>query len=538
VSREDYHRPETPYQGLMPYEEEDAAFFFGREGEREIITANLMASRLTLLYGASGVGKSSVLYAGVAHHLRQVARANLNEYGAPEFAVVVLRSWRDDPLASLTDQVQEAVIRTLDGPALEPVPPTGALAETLAAWAERVGGDLLIILDQFEEYFLYHPAEGGAGTFAGEFPRVVNRPDLRVNFLVSIREDSLARLDRFKGRVPNLFDNYLRLEHLDREAARAAIEKPVEEYNRLQAADGPQVRVEPALVEVVLDQVRTGQVVLGEAGRGLVGSRASPGETQIETPFLQLVMTRLWDEETRAGSQTLRLETLKRLGGAERIVRTHLDASMDALPPGEQEVAAHVFNYLVTPSGTKIAHTGPDLAEYAELPQERVAAVLEELSGPEVRVLRPVPPPPGQPGASRYEIFHDVLGPAVLDWRARFVRAQERAEAEQQLAQERRRVTRLRLGVVGLALLLILMVALAFFAVQGRNAATRAEATAKAEADMRAKEVLVRSTAQAEAEGSHGQQLHRSAAVLAGVGNTIIKQQLVSHDQLTTKVIR
>ena len=41
---------------------------------REIIAANLVASRLTVLYGASGVGKSSVLRAGVAHHLHGVAR--------------------------------------------------------------------------------------------------------------------------------------------------------------------------------------------------------------------------------------------------------------------------------------------------------------------------------------------------------------------------------------------------------------------------------------------------------------------------------
>ncbi len=82
---------------------------------------------------------------------------------------------------------------------------------------------MLVILDQFEEYFLYHENEDGDGTFAVEFPRAVNRPDLRASFLISIREDALAKLDRFKGRIPNLFDNYLRIEHLDRAAARAAI---------------------------------------------------------------------------------------------------------------------------------------------------------------------------------------------------------------------------------------------------------------------------------------------------------------------------
>ena len=114
-----------------------------------------------------------------------------------------------------------------------------------------------------------------------------------MNFLISIREDALAQLDRFKGRIPTLFDNYLRIEHLDRKAAQAAIEKPIERYNSLYAADGQQISIEPELVEAVLEQVKTGEVVVGEAGRGVVGSSASlpPTEVRIETPYLQLVIS-------------------------------------------------------------------------------------------------------------------------------------------------------------------------------------------------------------------------------------------------------
>ncbi len=87
---------------------------------------------------------------------------------------------------------------------------------------------LLVVLDQFEDYFLYHPDEDGEGTFAVEFPRLVNEPNLRVNFVLSLREDAWAKLDRFEGRIPALFANYVRVEHLDRKAAREAIEGPVE----------------------------------------------------------------------------------------------------------------------------------------------------------------------------------------------------------------------------------------------------------------------------------------------------------------------
>ena len=66
----------SPYRGLTPYTEADAAYFFGRTRETATVAANLEVSRLTIFYGPSGVGKSSVLRAGVIHQLRQRARRN------------------------------------------------------------------------------------------------------------------------------------------------------------------------------------------------------------------------------------------------------------------------------------------------------------------------------------------------------------------------------------------------------------------------------------------------------------------------------
>jgi hypothetical protein len=141
-------------------------------------------------------------------------------------------------------------------------------------------------------------------------------------------------------------------------------------------------------------------------------------EVRIEAPFLQLVLTRLWDEEMEQGSRVLRLATLNTLGGAGRIVRTHMDAVMNNLSRSEQEIAADIFRYMVTPSGTKIAYTITDL-EYYVSPSRSLEPVLEKLARGNVRILRPFTSP-GEPSVIRYEIYHDVLTPAVLDWRARF----------------------------------------------------------------------------------------------------------------------
>ena len=103
----------------------------------------------------------------------------------------------------------------------------------------------------------------------------------------------------------------------------------------------------------MLDQVKAGRIILGEAGRGVLESQSN--NLQIEAPYLQLVMQRLWDVERSDKSHTLRLETLNRLGGAESIIRSHLSTMMNSLSPEEQEYAARVFRFLVTPSGNKIA---------------------------------------------------------------------------------------------------------------------------------------------------------------------------------------
>jgi WD40 repeat protein len=450
----------SPYKGLRSFEdsEGDVPFFFGREPERAQIEANLMASRLTVVYGETGVGKSSVLRAGVAHHLRGVARENLERHGEPELALVVFDDWRGDPVEALRAAVAEEVTRALGGTL--PAPDADApLADVLRAWQELLGGDVYVVLDQLEEYFLYHQDEDGAGTFAAEFPAAVRAPDLRVNFVAAVREESLAKLDAFKARIPNVLGNYLRLEHLDRDAARSAIVGPIARHAELVGPDEA-VEIEPALVEAVLDQVALGRVELGQGGRGAPEDR---DESRIETPYLQLVMQRLWDEERAAGSRVLRLATLQRLGGAEQIVGAHVDRALTALTTAEQDLAATMFDHLVTPSGAKIAYGAADLARYARAPEPAVVTVLDRLGHD--RIVRTIADG-GTHG--RYEIFHDVLAEPVLAWKAAH---ETQRELERQRAEAERRHRRLLRITVAAVLALALMVGVTVFALTQRGEA-------------------------------------------------------------------
>jgi len=439
-------RPTSPYKGLNAFDDSelDALLFFGREREREIVVANLIASRLTVLYGPSGVGKSSLLRAAVARSLRELPEEPL---------VVVFSRWSEDPAAALAEAVGTAASDGKGDTALD----------TLGR--VRSDRDVYLVLDQAEEYFLYHADDRGPGSFAELLPSVLATPS-RVNVLVSLREDSLAKLDRFTGRIPGLFANTLRLDRLDRQAARAAIVRPVERFAEL---TGETVAVEDGLVERVLDEVGTGRIEPALGGLGTV--ETTRDEARIEAPYLQVVMQRIWDEERATGSGTLRTETLDRLGGAQHIVEEHLEGALDELTPEQKDIAARLFNHLVTPSGTKIAHEVADLEDFGRVPPEELQPVLDALA--ERRILRSLE----EGGGVRYEIFHDVLAQPVLAWRTRH---RTEREVEAQLAEAHRRRSRLQ-RLLALALLVLGLIAAAtVFALVQRSAAEDRERDARA----------------------------------------------------------
>ncbi len=180
--------------------------------------------------------------------------------------------------------------------------------------------------------------------------------------------------------------------------------------------------------------------------------------------------------------RSLTLPTLEALGGAQEIVRTHLDSALGNFSQAERYAVADLFHQLVTPSGTKIAHSAADLAEYVDLSEAEVTELLEKLARPDTRIVRAVPPPPGDLGSSRYEIFHDVLAPSILDWRSRQTAA-KRAEEQRRMARAAVRRRLLRLGAILGAAAFALILFLAIAANSQRNQARHQALLARSEAD-------------------------------------------------------
>ena len=411
-----------------------------------------------MLYGPSGVGKSSLLRAGVFVELASLAR-RASGVDRPEFIPVVFSAWQADPVSGLVDAIRRSALEYTQ----VEVAARGTVPAAVEAVAAATGVPLLIVLDQFEDYWTYQDpgARRSAGmangsdsdrSLAEQLARAWNS-DLPANFLISLREDSLAQLDRtFRRRVLRLLDHRLSLTPLNRAEAELAIRRPLDRYSELTAAEPP-LRVEDALVEVVLDQVRVGRVSAGRSVRTAPSPRADDGDA-IEAPYLQLVMRRIWESEHAAGSHVLRAETLDGFGGAERIVRTHVASALVDVGPTDLDAIADLLRYLVSPSNTKVAWSVDDLARFTRRPPSQVESLLAILADPRRRIIRPV----ADGTVPRYEIFHDVLAQPLLDWASRreLIRAEaerkRRVEAEVREERERRAKVRARRLVAALAI--------------------------------------------------------------------------------------
>jgi hypothetical protein len=206
--------PDNPWPGLTFFDERDAAYFQGREIEVAELLDIVSRERVTILFGGSGLGKTSLLRAGLTPRLRQL----------DILPVTVRLTFADDSLG-LREQVQDAIARTTAAAGVEMprVPAHDSLWETFyrrdsAFWdrSNRLVTPLLVF-DQFEEVFTVGRRSAKTGTFLQELaalaegrpmPAVAERLEAsfeefsRYSFsrqackiLLSLREDFLAELE-------------------------------------------------------------------------------------------------------------------------------------------------------------------------------------------------------------------------------------------------------------------------------------------------------------------------------------------------------
>lgn len=413
----------SPYKGLAPYDARDQHNFFGREHEKEILLGKILSHKLTLLYAATGVGKSSLLGAAVLPELEHGEKENLD--------VAYHRTWIGDPLEALQETVRQMLVRrqkitTDELPKLR----ARSLSAFFRICCSYSSDPLVLVLDQFEEIFRYHAGLPHYLPLIEQLAAVMTERDLPVTVVLSMREDFLAELSIFKGKVPELYRNYYRLQRLTLHQAQEAIRKPVEQ-------DAFGFCYEPALVEQLVKD-------LAEREKGQVEARyldlAPHTFTTVEGPYLQIVCMELWRYEQHNAEKIIRRMTYEALGGANAIVQRYFEHIMATCTAAERALASRAFAFLVTEWGTKMAYPEGVLAKILRVRLEQLQPVLRKLNA--ARILRDELRPEG----TWYELYHDVFARIIDAWNRAF-------------RERRRRRVRLALVTLSCALLAALGIA-------------------------------------------------------------------------------
>lgn len=419
--------PGNPFRALDAYTRADRDRFFGRDGDLTLVLDRLLSRRTTLLFAASGVGKTSFLHARLAPELDErffVAIHARWSGGAPLQLVIdsVREAWRKSSWPAATAATPCAPESSPPPTAGESATPDAAAPDDLLALYRSFTGargcvGAVLILDQFEEVFQQYGDSPMLLALVDAIATVVNarEPDVRV--VLSMREEFLGELSVFDNRVPDLFGSYYRLKNPTRRQARTIIQ-------RMARTAG--VEASPALDLLVEDLAFAGRTPEPDApGRERLRDAVPP-------PFLQVACQGLWNAQfsradaaspppTNAGSPAAGPtpptfpEPYQR-GDAVDHLHAYCDRLLSVLStPAERNVLTSALGFLMTRRGAKVAYEVSSLAKHSGLPEASLRHVLDKLSGAKTRLFRRTE---AADGSLWYELYHDMYSTFLQRWRA------------------------------------------------------------------------------------------------------------------------
>ena len=462
---------QNPWLGLDSFSEETRQFFHGREEEVAELARRVQRKTLAILFGQSGLGKTSILRAGIVPRLRREGYCPV--YVRIDYA-------RESP--SPSQQIKQAIFRATEGAGRWTKAGSAVPGESLWEFLHHRDDFLedaqgrpltpLLIFDQFEEIFTLGQDDDFGRQRAAEFiddlaDLVENRPpkalevmlesedsiidrfdferaDYRV--LIALREDYLAHLEGLKATMPSITQNRMRLARMTGQQALTAVTKP------------------------------GGRLVTEEVAEAIVRFVAGGSElrnAEVEPSLLSLVCRELNNTRIAQGRAEISADLLA--GSRDTILHEFYERALTDQPEG---VRRFIEDEMLTESGFReslgeervlraFAAAGAAPNALATLVNRRLLRIEERLD------LR------------RVELTHDVLCPVVAESREVRHEREAKEEAERQLeaqkareAATRKALVRARQVAFGCAVLAIVALAGGIFGWYNMTRARDAEAQA------------------------------------------------------------
>lgn len=280
-----------PFKFLDAYTHQDKDIFFGRNQEIDELYDMVFKSKLMLIYGASGTGKTSLIQCGLA-----------NKFKEYDWRSLYIRRGKNINFA--LDQVlceaSEGMFVFAESPKIE------NLAEKIEAVYLASFCPIYLIFDQFEELYILGSKEEQE-FFVGAIQEIVEL-EQPIKILFSIREEYLGYLYDFEKAVPELLRKKLRIEPMNLDKVQSVLKG-------INALKNSQIRLEKGkeseITEQIFDKIRTEKSLT------------------IQLPYLQVFLDKLYlsisQDENRESDVVFTLTELEKIGDIGDILRDFLE---------------------------------------------------------------------------------------------------------------------------------------------------------------------------------------------------------------------
>ena len=441
--------PDNPWPGLNQFFEDHDGYFRGRDEEKAELFRLVKSETLTILFAKSGLGKSSLLQAGLFPLLRQAA-----------YLPVYIHIRHDDPATDappLVSQVYAAVREACAASKVEA--PEIREEETLWEYFHRAGAAFwnernrlvtpVIVLDQFEEAFTLGIENDRRRTRRDDFlaqleELIENRPPLTLrerwnknpelvsNFeqdrtpckiILSLREDFLPDLEQLKERIRSIMQNRFRLERMDGCKAWQVVTGET-------TVDGEPRR---ALGHLVDEEVALKIIDFVSKTRGQRNQVALTRETlnvrTVDPALLSVVCSELNNRRRAQNPPQDKISFTLLSDSKEEIIREFFNGHVNGLGLGADPVRRFIEEDLITGSGFRKRCDLEDALRQQGVTKADLSCLEQH------RILRFEP----SEGITWIELTHDLLTEVVSASRRQRREREVRARADAIAAEERKK---------------------------------------------------------------------------------------------------
>lgn len=465
--------PENPWIGLFSFSESIRDFFHGRDAESETLARMVGRKTLTVLYGESGLGKSSLLQAGLFPRLRAQAflpvyirlsytelDPNLAEAKAtirkalelalsrgelegPAETVEALAPRPEETFWDYLHRLREGDLRRPPGPDFEPGQPVGLVLAfdqfeeiftlgQLGRRGQRRGPTFEFIQDLADCIENRLPARvkerleqsAAAASAIGEDPHLSHQGRQPYRIILSLRKDFVAELDDLRDLMPTVMENRMLLRPLDGRQALDAVLIPGRKLVKPLVAR--------RIVRFVANMKRSGPRLDGGGDDGDAGEERQLSELQVDPSLLSMVCRELNKKRQAQALPEITRELVEQ--GSHTILD---DFYEDCFRDQPEPAVRHFVEDCLLNEEDRRKSIDLRLAE-TQLARKGVAlpgAALDRLV--QHRLLRVIEG--ADHGTAQLELTHDVLCHVVSSKRReRETREQQEKEAAEQLAAAKR----------------------------------------------------------------------------------------------------